>query len=96
MLQKIVATIGIMFDVAAALFLTIPVILERQEERDRKAEALAFAENPAVMWRGSNEDRLAAAAHHRTLLGADRGRAILSTVLLLTGVACSTVALWLS
>lgn len=94
-LRKLIATIGILFDVSAALVITLPVIVEPQAQRDRKAEALAYAENPVVTWRGNTDERMAAAAHHRTLFGAERRRAIISTFLVLAGVACSSLALWL-
>lgn len=94
LLRKLVATVGIALDVSAALVITVPLIREPQAERDRKAQALGFAESPNVRFSQPGQTE-ASTSHHRTLLGLDRRRAIISTSLVVAGVLCSFAAVWL-
>ena len=68
-----------------------------QSARERKAKALGRAEIGVAVWAGTEtmQQFEAATLHHRTLLGVDRRRAIISTILVLAGVVCSSTALWM-
>ena len=95
--RTILATTGGLLDIAAALVLTIPIIREPSEDRERRAVAAANAEVKVAVWGGAETDQEVAQAlgRYSVLFEMDRRRALWSVSLALVGILCSFGALWL-